>query len=111
MPNLVKIAPVASGPASPAAGQPARIALQFDTGESFEISALDLRYSCPCASCVDEMTGKRTLRRESLKPDVRPTQISPVGNYGIHVQWSDGHRTGMYHFDNLYHLAKAHPAS
>lgn len=97
MPNLVKIAPTSRS---------THIGLEFDTGESFEIAALDLRYACPCASCVDETTGKRTLRKESLKSDVRPTQIQPVGRYGIHVQWSDGHRTGMYHFDNLYQLAK-----
>lgn len=102
MPNLTKIAPAAGA----AAGAPAQILMQFDTGESFEIAALDLRFACPCASCVDEMTGKRTLRKEALKADVRPTKIEPVGRYGIHIDWSDGHRTGMYHFDNLYKLVK-----
>lgn len=96
MPNLTKIAPSPSG----------QIMMQFDTGEQFEIGSIDLRYACPCANCVDEMTGKRTLRRESLKTDVRPVKIEPVGRYGIHIDWSDGHRTGMYHFDNLYSLAK-----
>lgn len=102
MPNLTKIAP--AGAAN--TGAPAQIRLQFDTGEAFEIAALDLRFACPCASCVDEMTGKRTLRKESLKADVRPTKIEPVGRYGIHIDWSDGHRTGMYHFDHLYKLGK-----
>ncbi len=34
-------------------------------------------------------------------------KIEPVGRYGIHIEWSDGHRTGMYHFDRLYELAKS----
>ena len=88
-----------------------RIRLNFDTGEQFEIPYLELRFQCPCASCVDEITGKRTLRKESLKPDIKPMKIEPVGLYGIHVEWSDGHRTGMYHFDTLYSLAKSAASS
>ena len=81
-------------------------ALQFDTGETFQVPYLELRFQCPCASCVDEITGKRTLRRESLKPDMKPMKIEPVGRYGIHIEWSDGHRTGMYHFQTLYEIAQ-----
>ena len=95
-PNLVKINPALNH----------RIYLGFDNGEAYELTYLDLRFECPCAACVDEITGKRTLRRESLKPDVKPMKIEPVGRYGIHIEWSDGHRTGMYHFDRLYQLAK-----
>lgn len=78
----------------------------FDTGEEFIVSSLEMRFECPCASCVDEITGRRTLKRETLRPDVRPLKIEPVGRYGIHIDWSDGHRTGMYHFDTLYSIAK-----
>jgi DUF971 family protein len=94
MPQLTKITPSTQGPG--------HISLSFEDGVSFDVAALDLRFACPCANCVDEMTGKRTLKRESIKPDVRPTEIQPVGRYGIHIAWSDGHRTGMYHFDSLY---------
>jgi len=96
MATLTKIAPA----------NPERLVLGFDTGEEFTLSYLDLRFECPCASCVDEVTGKRTLKRESLRADVKPLKIEPVGRYGIHVEWSDGHRTGMYHFDRLYELVK-----
>ena len=96
MPNLTKIAPAPHS----------QIQLVFDSGEEFKISGLDLRFDCPCATCVDEMTGKRTLKRESIKPDVKPMKIEPVGRYGIHIAGSDGHSTGMYHFDRLYEFAK-----
>jgi DUF971 family protein len=82
------------------------IRLGFDTGEEFRMSYLDLRFACPCATCVDEMTGKRTLKKENLRTDVRPRQILPVGRYGISIAWSDGHSTGMYHFDRLYEMCK-----
>lgn len=104
MPNLTKISP-ALRPGMGPNSAPSLISLAFDTGESFEIASIDLRFACPCASCVDEMTGKRTLKRESIKPDIKIMKVEPVGRYGIHVEWSDGHRTGMYHFDNLYQLA------
>jgi DUF971 family protein len=97
------------GPASPSP-ENRDLRLQFETSpgklEDFTLPYLELRFECPCASCVDEITGRRTLKKESLKPDVKPRKIEPVGNYGIHVDWSDGHRTGMYHFDKLYQLAQ-----
>ena len=94
MPNLVKISPAET-----------KILLRFDNNEEYQIESLDLRFECPCASCVDEITGKRTLKKSSLKPDVRAMKIEPVGRYGIHIRWSDGHSTGMFHFDRLYELA------
>ncbi len=97
MPNLTKALPSANF----------NILLGFDSGEEFTLPYIELRFQCPCASCVDEITGKRTLKKESLKPDVKPMKIEPVGRYGIHIEWSDGHRTGMYHFDRLYELAKS----
>jgi DUF971 family protein len=88
-----------------------RIRFRFDTGEEFKVPYLDLRFECPCATCVDEMTGQRTLRRETLSPNVRPLNIEPVGRYGISIAWSDGHSTGMYHFDRLYEIAKTYPST
>ena len=81
------------------------VSLEFDTGEAFLLPYLELRFQCPCAACVDEITGKRTLKKESLKPDTKPMKIEPVGRYGVHINWSDGHSTGMYHFQTLYDIA------
>lgn len=89
----------------PSPQKPHHVELTFEEGRTFTLPYLDLRFGCPCATCVDEMTGVRTLRKETLKPDVKPMKIEPVGRYGIHIEWSDGHRTGMYHFDTLFQLA------
>lgn len=96
MPNLTKIQ----------SSENNVIALTFDTGESFTVPSLELRLECPCATCVDEITGKRTLKKEVLRPDVKPKNVEPVGRYGIKITWSDGHSTGMYHFDRLYEIAQ-----
>ena len=63
-----------------------------------------LRVGCMCALCVDEMSGNKRLREESISKDVRPLSIDPVGRYAIRFQWSDGHSTGIYTFELLREL-------
>jgi ATP-binding protein involved in chromosome partitioning len=64
-------------------------------------AARDLRLACPCAGCVEEMSGRRLLDPASVPRDIRPLSIALVGAYGLRVQWSDGHSTGIYTFDRL----------
>jgi DUF971 family protein len=80
--------------------------LKFNTGEAFAVPFFEIRFVCPCASCVDENTGKRILKREDVAQDVRPTGVSLVGRYAVQIQWSDLHSTGMYAFDQLWLIAK-----
>lgn len=75
-------------------------------GRAFAVSYAELRFHCPCASCVDEMTGMRTVRREDIAADVRPKGVVPVGRYAVRIDWSDGHSTGMYHFDTLHEICR-----
>lgn len=72
--------------------------------ESYIVPYFELRFLCPCAVCVDEMTGKRTLKREAVPSDVKPKAVEPVGQYAIRIAWSDAHRTGIYHFETLYEI-------
>jgi DUF971 family protein len=60
-----------------------------------------LRINCPCAGCVDEMTGRRTLRPEMVPMGVHPKAIHYVGRYALQFVWSDGHDTGLYAFESL----------
>ena len=60
-----------------------------------------LRLGCPCAGCVEEMSGRRLLDPATVPPDVRPVSVGLVGAYGIKVRWSDGHDTGIYTFERL----------
>ena len=63
-----------------------------------------LRLACPCAACVEEMSGRRLLDPAQVPLDVRPVSLSLVGAYGLRVQWSDGHSTGIYTFEQLRRL-------
>lgn len=60
-----------------------------------------LRMRCPCAACVDEMTGRRTLTEAMVSRSVYPAAIHYVGRYALQFVWSDGHDTGIYPFDYL----------
>lgn len=63
-----------------------------------------LRLKCPCAGCVEEMTGVVRLIAGSVPQDVRPLGIHLIGRYAIGIDWSDGHRTGIYSFELLRKL-------
>jgi ATP-binding protein involved in chromosome partitioning len=63
--------------------------------------ARTLRLACPCAECVEEMTGRALLDPSRVPADIRPLRIHLVGAYGLRVDWSDGHNTGIHTFDRL----------
>jgi len=63
-----------------------------------------LRLNCPCAGCVDEMTGRRTLTPGMVPEGVYPTAIHYVGRYALQFVWSDGHDTGYFTFQTLRDL-------
>ena len=75
--------------------------ITWTDGHGSEFTAHDLRGRCPCAMCVDEMSGQRRVGAPDVSPTVEMLEVSLVGNYAVHVNWSDGHRTGIYSFDYL----------
>ena len=74
-------------------------------GTESHISFFKLRDFCPCASCIDEITGEKTLDTNSIPKDIHPLSSEYVGNYALRIQWSDKHDTGIYHFKMLQSLS------
>jgi DUF971 family protein len=66
--------------------------------------ARELRLACPCAACIEEMSGRALLDPGSVPADIRPVSVSLVGAYGLRIQWSDGHGTGIYTYEQLLRL-------
>jgi ATP-binding protein involved in chromosome partitioning len=60
-----------------------------------------LRLACPCAACIEEMSGRPLLDPATVPENVRPVTLALVGAYGLKISWSDGHSTGIYTFDRL----------
>lgn len=65
------------------------VTVRYDAGE--------LRLACPCATCV----GRRNAG-ESVSPAVERGELVSItdaalaGAFGLNLDWSDGHRTGIY---------------
>jgi DUF971 family protein len=72
-----------------------------DAGHVWLYPARALRLACPCAGCVEEMTGRALLEPTAVAADVRPESLALVGSYGLRIRWSDGHDTGIYTFEQL----------
>ena len=60
-----------------------------------------LRRVCPCAQCVNEFTGERVLKPESIPDTLTIEDVSIVGRYALNFRWSDGHDSGIYSFRYL----------
>jgi ATP-binding protein involved in chromosome partitioning len=81
------------------------ILIEWDTqGHQGFFPAHALRLACPCAGCVEEISGRPLLDPGRVPPDIRPVSLALVGAYGLRVQWSDGHSTGIYTFEQLLRL-------
>ena len=69
-----------------------------------DYEAARLRRACPCAQCVNEWTGERTLKADSIADDIEIKDLTVVGRYALNFRWSDGHETGIYSFQYLRDL-------
>lgn len=69
--------------------------------------AADLRRACPCAQCVNEWTGERVLKPDSISETLAIKDLSIVGRYALNFRWSDGHETGIYSFRYLRELCES----
>jgi DUF971 family protein len=79
--------------------------LVWEDGRVTELPARLLRQNCPCASCVDEWTSRRTLDPALIKPDLVLRDASWVGRYALRLSFADGHATGLYTWKLLRELA------
>lgn len=65
-----------------------------------------LRRACPCAQCVNEWTGERMLRPETIPDAVGIADVEIVGRYALTFRFGDGHQTGIYSFRYLRELCE-----
>ncbi|HEX7509003.1 MAG TPA: P-loop NTPase [Polyangia bacterium] len=85
---------------------PRTLSVLWQDGRQGHFDVRDLRLACPCALCVEEMSGKPLLDPNKVRPDIAPVTLTSVGSYGITIKWNDGHSTGIYSFENLHAVAE-----
>ncbi len=73
------------------------------------ISSFNVRFACPCAHCVDEITGEKIIKESDVPSDVKIMESVPVGRYGFRFSFSDpspGAGAGIYTFSLLRKLGE-----
>lgn len=76
--------------------------LHFDGGQKFELPCEYLRVFSPSAEVQGHGLAEPIL--VAGKKDVNITSIEPVGQYAVKLIFDDGHKSGLYSFENLYTL-------
>ena len=80
---------------------PSALVIEWEDRHETRYSASQLRKLCPCARCVDELTGRPLLDPASVPDDLQQLDVALVGNYGLSVRFADGHDTGIFPFRML----------
>ena len=83
-------------------GQSRVLEVAFSDGAQFRLPFELLRVYSPSAEVQGHGPGQEVL--QTGKRDVDLVALDPVGNYAVQPRFSDGHDTGIYSWDYLYHL-------
>jgi DUF971 family protein len=76
--------------------------ISFSDGASFRIPFELMRVYSPSAEVQGHGEGQEVL--QTGKRMVSLQSLEPVGNYAVQPVFSDGHDTGIFSWDYLYHL-------
>jgi DUF971 family protein len=90
---------------------PTRLVIEWVDGERTVYTAAQLRAICPCARCVNELTGVRMHDPAGVPADLLQQNARLVGNYALAFRFSDGHDTGIFPFPMLRSHAPRSSAS
>ena len=74
----------------------------FDDGAQFRIPFELMRIYSPSAEVQGHGPGQEVL--QTGKREVSIDDIQAVGHYAVQPRFSDGHNTGIFSWDYLYHL-------
>ena len=76
--------------------------IEFSDGAAFKIPFELMRVYSPSAEVQGHGPGQEVLQTGKRQIDV--VQLEPIGNYAVKPVFSDGHESGIFSWDYLYHL-------
>ena len=82
-----------------------RYLLGPNAGTEYVVNPATLRRASRDALSIDEMSGEQILKHDDVPEDIVPLRMTPQGNYGVAISWSDGHDAGIYSFDMMEDLS------
>ncbi len=74
----------------------------FSDGAAFRIPFELMRIYSPSAEVQGHGPGQEIL--QTGKREVNVIELEPIGNYAVKPVFSDGHESGLFTWDYLYHL-------
>lgn len=78
--------------------------IAFGDGKVFRLPYEFLRVHSPSAEVRGHGPGQEVLQIGKRAVDI--ASLEPVGSYAVQPNFSDGHSTGIYSWDYLYHLGE-----
>ncbi len=85
--------------------------IDWSDDQTTQCSFVKLRNACPCASCREKKKADEKKPGNLLpvlsQAEARPLKIvsmRPVGNYAYNIDFSDGHRSGLFTIELLREL-------
>ncbi len=91
-------------------GDQSALSIEWSDGRVDRLSWQTLRDACPCATCrvkrAEPPPTFAILKPEEAAP-LRATGMTPIGNYAYQIDFSDGHKTGIYSLELLRELGAA----
>jgi DUF971 family protein len=79
-----------------------QLEIAYSDGQRFSIPFEMLRVFSPSAEVQGHGPGQETL--QTGKRGVGILSLDPVGNYAVQPHFDDGHSTGIFTWEYLYHL-------
>jgi DUF971 family protein len=76
--------------------------IAFEDGKAFRLPYEFLRVYSPSAEVRGHGPGQEVLQTGKKEVEIRA--LDPVGSYAVQPTFSDGHSTGIYSWEYLYHL-------
>ena len=86
-------------------GQSRLLEIAFSDGAEFRIPFELMRIYSPSAEVQGHGPGQEILQTGKREIDV--VALESIGNYAVKPVFSDGHESGIFSWDYLYHLGSA----
>ncbi len=83
-------------------GQSRVLEVSFSDGQTFRIPFELMRVYSPSAEVQGHGPGQEVLQTGKREVDI--LELAQVGNYAVQPTFSDGHNSGIFSWDYLYHL-------